>query len=135
MPYVHGVSVVLATHNGSKFIRKQLETLVDQTVPPLEIIVSDDASTDDTLQIIRKFASASAVEFKIVENIPPLGFRDNFLRAALSARGSLVAFCDQDDIWDTRKIDYCVDAHTLTFARTIKTKGKERGGRGRERGG
>ncbi|XYD07398.1 glycosyltransferase [Methylobacterium sp. NMS12] len=107
MPYVHGVSVVLATYNGSKFIWKQLDTLVAQTVRPLEIIVSDDASTDDTLKIVRKFATESAVEFKIVENSPALGFRDNFLRASLLARGSLVAFCDQDDIWDTRKIELC----------------------------
>lgn len=74
---------------------------------PIEIIVSDDASTDDTMRIVRKFASASAVKFIIIENVPALGFRENFLSAALSARGSFVAFCDQDDIGDRRKIEFC----------------------------
>ena len=107
MRYEHGVSVVLATHNGSRFIREQLETLVGQTVHPLEIIVSDDASTDDTLEIVRNFSCGSAIEFKIHENVPALGFRSNFLRAARLARGKFVAFCDQDDIWDTKKIEFC----------------------------
>ncbi|GJD34959.1 hypothetical protein FMGBMHLM_1866 [Methylobacterium aerolatum] len=107
MPYEHGISIVLATHNGSRFIRQQLDTLLHQTVPPLEIIVSDDASTDDTLKIVQDFLSAGTITFKIIRNVPALGYRTNFLRAALSASGRFVAFCDQDDIWDPRKLELC----------------------------
>lgn len=98
---------MLASHNGSRFIRDQLESLVSQTLQPLEIIVSDDASTDNTVDIVRSILSKHSVEFRIIENLSPLGFRTNFLRAAMAARGYYVAFCDQDDIWDMRKLELC----------------------------
>lgn len=107
MRYEHGISVVIATHNGSAFIREQLRSLVAQTVRPVEIIVSDDESTDNTLEIVREFVSLSNIPIIIFRNSPALGFRDNFLRGALRARGHFVAFCDQDDIWDPRKIELC----------------------------
>ncbi|WCS28780.1 glycosyltransferase (plasmid) [Methylobacterium sp. NMS14P] len=107
MPYEHGISVVIATHNGSAFVREQLHSLVTQTVPPLEIIVSDDNSIDNTLQIVQEFTSLSNIPFRIFRNSTALGFRDNFLRGALRARGHFVAFCDQDDIWDSTKIAMC----------------------------
>lgn len=98
------VSVVIATYNGSAFIREQLESVINQTIKPIEIIVADDGSSDETLDIVRSIAARSAVAIKIKVNDSNLGFRDNFLMAALSAKGDFVAFCDQDDIWDLEKL-------------------------------
>lgn len=101
------ISIVIATHNGSRFIQEQLNSIVNQTLLPLEIIISDDASTDDTLNIVQSFLSSYDIHFRIIRNIPALGFRTNFLKAASNARGDFIAFCDQDDIWDVRKLEVC----------------------------
>lgn len=100
------VSVVIATYNGSDFIREQIESVVNQSFAPIEIIVSDDGSTDATLDIVRSFAVHSTIPIEIKVNDTNLGFRDNFLTAALSAKGDFIAFCDQDDIWDSKKLAY-----------------------------
>ena len=102
-----GISVVVATHNGARFLKEQLDSLAAQTHAPLEVIVTDDASTDDTLKIVMDFASGSPLNFRVIKNQQPLGFRDNFFKGALAARGALVAFCDQDDIWDPKKLELC----------------------------
>lgn len=101
------ISVVIATYNGADFVLEQLESIERQTRPPAEIIVSDDASTDDTLKIVREFARGSNTPLRIIENKQNLGFRDNFLIGALAARSEFVAFCDQDDIWDSQKLELC----------------------------
>lgn len=100
------VSVVIATYNGSAFIREQLESVINQTVRPIEIIVADDGSSDETLDIVRSIAAHSPVAINIKINDINLGFRDNFLKTALSAKGDFVAFCDQDDIWGPEKLAY-----------------------------
>ena len=107
MPSQPGISVVVATHNGARFLREQLDSLAAQTHAPLEVIVTDDASTDDTVKIVKDYASGSSIHFRIMENRQALGFRNNFLKGALAARGELVAFCDQDDIWDPSKLELC----------------------------
>ena len=99
------ISVVIATYNGSAFIREQLESVIGQSFKPIEIVVADDGSTDRTLEIVKSVAAGSSVPVAIKVNNTNLGFRDNFLNAALSAKGDFVAFCDQDDIWDREKLE------------------------------
>jgi Glycosyl transferase family 2 len=101
------VSVVLATHNGAKYIEQQIRSIAAQTLAPFELIVSDDASTDNTLQIIQDVLSSCDFETRIVQNQKPLGFRDNFLQACLLARGDFIAFSDQDDVWHPDKLEKC----------------------------
>lgn len=101
------VSVVMATHNGAKYIEEQLLSIIRQTFRPLEIIVSDDASNDGTLEIVERLTAGCGIETKVLRNERALGFRDNFLRASLVARGDYIAFCDQDDVWDRRKLEKC----------------------------
>ncbi|MDP4001885.1 glycosyltransferase [Methylobacterium sp. NEAU K] len=104
------VSVVIATYNGSVFIRSQLESVISQSFKPLEVIISDDGSTDDTLAIVRSVASHCDIPIIIKVNAVNLGFRDNFLAASLDAKGDFIAFCDQDDIWDLTKLE-CAAAY------------------------
>jgi glycosyltransferase involved in cell wall biosynthesis len=106
-PAQKSVSIVMATYNGSKYIEEQLSSLIGQTLKPLEIIVSDDSSSDDTLEIVQRITAGCAIEIRLIRNEKALGFRDNFLRASLLARGDFIAFCDQDDIWDLDKLQKC----------------------------
>jgi glycosyltransferase involved in cell wall biosynthesis len=101
------VSVVLATHNGARYIEDQIRSIAAQTLLPLELIVSDDASTDNTLQIVHDLLPECRFRTKIHRNEKALGFRDNFLQACLITKGDFIAFCDQDDIWHPTKLERC----------------------------
>ncbi|MST32755.1 glycosyltransferase [Acidimicrobiaceae bacterium USS-CC1] len=99
------VSVVMATYNGEKFLLEQLESIAAQTLAPLEVIIRDDGSSDDTLEIARRFASRSRCPVLVRESQGQrLGYAENFAKAASAARGDLVAFSDQDDIWHPAKL-------------------------------
>jgi glycosyltransferase involved in cell wall biosynthesis len=99
------VSVAMATFNGSRFIRKQLESLSSQTVLPFELVVTDDGSSDSTGEIIREFGATSPFPVRLHENETRLGFADNFFAAARLCRGDAIALCDQDDVWLPDKLD------------------------------
>lgn len=101
------VSIVLAACNGARFLEAQLQSLKAQTRPPFELIIADDLSTDGTLDVARRSTSDCAFAVEIHRNPQRLGFRDNFLQAALRARGDFVAFCDQDDVWRPDKLARC----------------------------
>jgi glycosyltransferase involved in cell wall biosynthesis len=103
-------SVVLATRNGARYLEPQLRSLANQSQPPCEIIVTDDDSTDATMSIVSEFSRQSTIPVRLLQNRPALGFEDNFIQGALQAKGDLVAFCDQDDIWDRHKIATCAAA-------------------------
>jgi len=105
-------SVVLATCNGAKYLNPLLRSLANQSQSPSEIIVTDDNSTDATLSMVSEFARQTPIPVRLLRNDPALGFADNFLQGALHAKGDLVAFCDQDDVWDTHKIATCTDGFT-----------------------
>lgn len=107
---VDGVSVVLCTYNGSAFVREQLESILAQTLPPLEVVVSDDGSTDDTLDVVRSVAAATSTPIRVSRNETTLGFSENFLQACQRARGRWIAFSDQDDRWAPEKLQRSLDA-------------------------
>jgi glycosyltransferase involved in cell wall biosynthesis len=101
------ISIALATFNGERYLRDQLDSLIAQTHLPLEIVVCDDGSDDATLSIIDDVASKSKVPIHVVLNSARLGWRENFTKAIGLCRGELVAFCDQDDVWLPRKLELC----------------------------
>lgn len=104
------VSVVMSTYNGERYIREQLGTLLAQTLAPYEILVSDDGSSDRTLEIVAEMAAVTAVPVHVHVNPVRLGFADNFLSAAGRARGDYIAFSDQDDRWRPTKLATSVAA-------------------------
>jgi len=100
------VSVVLATYCGEKYVQQQLDSLANQTLLPDEVIIVDDASTDTTINIVRKFIETHNVTgWRVYESSENRGYRHNFLRGVSKASGEFVFLCDQDDIWDPRKIE------------------------------
>lgn len=98
------ISIAMATYNGSKYLREQLDSLAAQTLPPCELVVTDDGSTDDTLEILDVFVRRAPFPVHIHRNEQRLGYRDNFLKAARLCSGDLIAFCDQDDYWLPEKL-------------------------------
>jgi glycosyltransferase involved in cell wall biosynthesis len=101
------VSIALASLNGGRFIAEQLDSLVNQTYPNLEIIISDDGSEDDTLGILESYALQYPF-ISIVTNDGEHGVARNFENALKYCKGELIALCDQDDIWHPSKIEILV---------------------------
>lgn len=100
----------MATYNGARYIREQLESLAAQTLLPCELVVTDDGSIDTTVDIVRDFAREAPFPVHIYCNENRLGYADNFLYAATLCEGELIAFCDQDDVWLAEKLATCVPA-------------------------
>lgn len=99
------ISVALATFNGARFLAEQLMSLAKQTFLPAELVVTDDGSTDETLQILESFATTVPFPVFIHRNDQRLGYGMNFLKAASLCEGDVIAFCDQDDVWLPAKLD------------------------------
>lgn len=97
------VSVVLCTFNGAAYLREQLDSLLSQTYPNLEIVVSDDASTDGTVALLDEYKRKNS-RLRYTVNPTNTGFNLNFEKAILSAAGEFIATCDQDDIWESEKV-------------------------------
>ncbi|HEY4338295.1 MAG TPA: glycosyltransferase family 2 protein [Puia sp.] len=98
------VSVVLGTYNGSTYLREQLDSVLAQTWPSLEIIAIDDGSTDSTVSILKEYAARDP-RIRVVVNEQNLGFIRNFEKGCSLATGRWIALCDQDDYWMPDKVE------------------------------
>lgn len=103
------ISIAMATYNGELYIRRQLDSIAQQTLPPAELIVCDDGSTDSTVNIVNDFSRSAPFPVEVVQNEKRLGFTANFLQAARMCHGDLIAFCDQDDEWLPQKLHRIVE--------------------------
>jgi glycosyltransferase involved in cell wall biosynthesis len=97
------ISIAVCTYNGEKFLAEQLNSLVNQTYRNLEIVVTDDCSKDETIELLNGYA-AKYDFIKIYKNEENLGYVKNFEIALSLCSGDYIALCDQDDIWDLNKI-------------------------------
>lgn len=95
------ISVCMATYNGDKYIKQQVESILCQLSANDEIIVSDDGSKDDTLGIIK---SLNDPRIHIYINEGKHGFVGNFNNAFLHAKGDYIFLSDQDDYWLPGKV-------------------------------
>jgi len=95
------VSIALATYNGGRYLREQLDSLYAQTRLADEVVVSDDGSSDDTLSILEEYKQRYGLCYSV--NTGEHGVNANFFRAIRLCKGDLVQICDQDDIWMENK--------------------------------
>ena len=98
------VSIALATYNGARFLRQQLDSLDAQELLPKELVVTDDASSDATADIVARFAETARFPVYFHRNETRLGWRANFFRAMSLCKGDTIALCDQDDVWYPTKL-------------------------------
>ena len=99
------IAILLATYNGEKFLEEQLKSLVSQTYTDFTVYISDDCSTDSTIQIIQKYCMMDA-RFVNMNNKHHFGnARDNFMSLLSYVESELYMFCDQDDVWVNDKIE------------------------------
>lgn len=72
------ISVIICTYNGAKFINEQIDSILNQSYPAKELIIQDDCSTDNTLEILRKYA-ARFPQITVVENKCRQGIQQELL--------------------------------------------------------
>ena len=99
------ISVCIATYNGERFIREQIDSILRQLSSDDEIIVSDDGSTDDTISIIN---SIDDKRIRIIEGPRKHSPTQNFECAMKEAKGDYIFLADQDDVWKPNKVEVCM---------------------------
>jgi glycosyltransferase involved in cell wall biosynthesis len=104
------ISVAIATYNGGRFLQEQLDSIAAQTLSPCEVVICDDGSADDTLQVVERFARVASFPVRSLRNQVRLNYRANFMKAAQCCSGDLIAFCDQDDLWRADKLSVVANA-------------------------
>ena len=108
MPNKTTISVVMCTYNGaSRHLAEQLDSLFAQTRLPEEIIVQDDCSNDNTIELLHQYAAKApnGVAMRIFCNATQQGINRNFFSAMRRSTGQLIAVCDQDDVWLPTKLE------------------------------
>ncbi|RAP24852.1 hypothetical protein DID73_00885 [Candidatus Marinamargulisbacteria bacterium SCGC AG-343-K17] len=103
------ISIAMCTYNGSAFIVEQLQSIFSQTIPPAEIVIYDDCSQDDTVDVIEDFIKDSEIPVYLHVNKTNLGFSKNFFQAIKKCTCEYIALADQDDIWYPNKLEVLVN--------------------------
>lgn len=99
-------SVVIASYNGSKYIKSELESILNQTKNIDECIIGDDCSLDDSVEIISDFIESNHLNhWRLIENNTNLGLSKNFFNLLKECSGDIVFIADQDDIWEKSKVE------------------------------
>ncbi|MET3805226.1 glycosyltransferase involved in cell wall biosynthesis [Nakamurella sp. UYEF19] len=104
------VTVALCTYNGANWIRYQVRSIVEQTIPPRQLVLSDDGSTDRTVELaLDEFEAAGGdrlgIELVVIRNGQTLGVVANFEQALRASGREFVALSDQDDVWHPRRLE------------------------------
>ncbi|MDR1562529.1 MAG: glycosyltransferase [Dysgonamonadaceae bacterium] len=107
------VSIAMATYNGERYLRQQLDSILRQTHSDFELVICDDCSTDSTWSILQEYLVKDP-RLHCYKNEQNLGYRKNFEKAINLCQSDYIAFCDQDDIW--------LEYHLETLLATIGDK-------------
>lgn len=99
------ISIALCTYNGATYLREQLNSIAIQSILPDEMVICDDDSSDNTIEIINEFAQSVSFPVGIFLNKKKLGVIKNFEKAINLCKGKYIAFSDQDDIWLSDKLE------------------------------
>lgn len=97
------VSITIASYNGEKFLAEFLDSVYSQTHKNIEVVVCDDKSTDNTIEILERYKTNYGLQYFINEQ--NIGFIKTFERAVSLCTGEFIALADQDDIWFPEKIE------------------------------
>ena len=125
------VSIITPSYNCSKFVVDTIEAIRAQTYTNWELLISDDCSSDNSVQVIEEYARKdSRIKlFKLEKNVGAAGARNNSIR---EAKGRYIAFCDSDDLWYPEKLEKQINfmkennyAFTITNYELMSEEGGE----------
>ena len=102
------VSIAMCTYNGERFIQEQIDSILEQSHSNFELIITDDCSSDKTIEIIKNYQE-NDMRIKLYQNEVNLGFVKNFEKAISLCNGEYIALADQDDIWKKNKLKIFIE--------------------------
>ncbi len=108
------IIIIMSTYNGERFIKQQLESLLNQTHPS-DILIRDDGSNDDTLSIVKDYVERHVCIHLYKDNLGHIGLRESYfilLKESLKFSPDFICYADQDDIWFNDKTEKLL--HTFT---------------------
>lgn len=108
------ISVAVTTYNGDRFIEAQLDSILNQSRQPDEIILCDDNSSDNTFDIARRYQQQYPDIIDIHKNNATIGVRRNFAQCIKKCTGDWILLSDQDDVWKLNKIERQYEVAKLT---------------------
>lgn len=103
------VEILLATYNGERFIKEQIESILNQTYTEWKLLIHDDGSDDSTLSILKKYEQLYPLKIKVFDDDIKFGnAKKNFAYLMQKSQAGYIMFCDQDDIWLENKIEISI---------------------------
>ena len=103
------IGIAMTTYNGEKYLKEQIDSILNQTVSDFELIVCDDVSSDSTMDILNGYAAKDS-RVHVFRNEENLGFLKNFEKAIrICLDPEYVALSDQDDVWTENHLEVLVD--------------------------
>ncbi|WP_029278132.1 glycosyltransferase family 2 protein [Pedobacter borealis] len=124
------VDIAMATYNGEKYIKDQLDSIISQTFEDWRLFVRDDGSNDNTVSIVREYIKKDSRIYLIEDNLGNLRVSRNFEQVLSYCKAPYTMFADQDDIWFENKIEVSLsfikkvekgDVSTLVFSNSVLT--------------
>ena len=103
------IDILMATYNGAKYVATQIRSLQSQTFTDWRLLIHDDGSSDDTLNVLRHFAQSDARIVLLEDGVQCHGPARNFMHLLQHSDSPFVMFCDQDDIWLENKVQDMLD--------------------------
>src|SRR5271170_623792 len=106
MDSLPAVEVLLATCNGERFLREQIDSILAQDYENIRILARDDGSTDSTVAILAEYGERFPGRFRVMPVQTPAGSaKGNFLLLMKESTAGHICFADQDDVWLRDKVD------------------------------
>lgn len=102
------IRILMCTFNGEKYVREQIDSILQQTEQDFELLISDDGSGDGTMEILREYEAAYPGKIRVSAQVPPAGSaQKHFLmlfQQGFQGDADYICLCDQDDVWDKDKL-------------------------------
>jgi len=98
-------AILLATYNGEKYIREQIDSILAQTDTDWVLYIHDDGSKDQTMEVIKEYVEKYPEQIIVVEGAPTGGAKSNFFYLFHQVEAPFYMCCDQDDVWLPEKIE------------------------------
>ncbi len=108
------VTVLLAVYNGEKYLKEQIDSLLNQTFNDIRIIIRDDGSTDNSLDIINDYCKKYPLIISSLTGKPTGSAVGNFAELLYNCDDDYIMFCDQDDVWLPQKIEKTISVMKKT---------------------
>lgn len=99
------IDILMATYNGERFVGEQIDSIQGQSYENWRLLVSDDCSTDKTLDVVRRYAAEDKRIQMVSQDVKYGGAKGNFFALMKKSAAPYVMFCDQDDVWLSKKVE------------------------------